>query len=1096
MSFMQWRRYNFFDIKLVKEPETGQDFTYLKDLRVTCSSSGRSLLVFGDSNGFIHTVTRQSLAVSTFQAFKISVEHVQQMRQNALLVAVGADEAGINPVIKVWNQDKQDMHGEPLCVRTARAVIGIKPASVCAFRVNDNMTLMAVGFDDGKVLLLRGDISRGRQAKQSIYSFGDAPVTGIEFQGSSYMFVATTVSTHSVATGSGKVTDPSPMELDKRGCKPECSAITEPRRDKTDKSSKDLQFIVGCDEALYMYQWDGMGPCLAFEADKVIVSWFRSYLVCVVSDNDKTIINVYDINNKYVAYSTPLEEITHVLPNWGGGELVVVTRQGKIFALTEKSTEDRLGVLFRRNQYELAVKIANNNNYDGIVDIFRQYGDHLYAKGDHDGAVTQYIKTIGRLEESYVIRKLLDAQKIKQLTDYLQALHKKGLAKEDHTTLLINCYTNIKQVEILREFIKTSDLQFDAEIAIKVCRGSELYEEALYLAEKHKLTDFYLKIQLENLKKFEEAIKYIERRPFDEAEENMEKYGKVLMDNSPEATTSLLTRLCTNFEGRKAPAEKFIHIFVNNPPLLKSFLQQIIHELGEKFKLSPIIYNTLLELELQEYLAETNPSKQIAKEVEIMSFLKEKKNCYDTDLALVLCQINNFKHGILHLYEKAELYHQILSHYSDNEEYENIIEICSRFGDQDNSLWLHALQVFAHTNEQGNTSQYFMTVLDHIEKHHLLPAIMVVAIAAKSKTATLSLVKEYLVRHLSSEGEKIRAAEESIKLYKKETEKIREHMDNLKHNPKVFQESKCSGCKCELELPSVHFLCGHSFHLNCFENYSDSNGCPSCSPQNQRVVEQKQLMEDAMLTLDSDFRSQFQESDDVLATVADFFAKGVFKTIDPATEELLCFHADEQTVKPQPKNIYEKPSAFPTRATDYDTNPKPSLFDKPPIFGSGPKEVEPAKSIFDKPDVFLAKAPAAVSKATPNIWEKPAYPPAAPRQKPQAWKQQFNPEPAPANRARAAEDNPFEKELNPFEEDESNPFGKEDSPVRQALRPTSRALPDRVRPVSMAPNPFGNEGSPVRQASRPTSTLLPERARAASAAPNPFEDGSNPFGEE
>lgn len=80
-----------------------------------------------------------------------------------------------------------------------------------------------------------------------------------------------------------------------------------------------------------------------------------------------------------MAYSTPLVGISHVLPHWGGRELVVVTTQGKLFCLTEKSTEDRLGVLFKKHQYELAVKLAENNKYDGIVDIFRQYGDHLYA---------------------------------------------------------------------------------------------------------------------------------------------------------------------------------------------------------------------------------------------------------------------------------------------------------------------------------------------------------------------------------------------------------------------------------------------------------------------------------------------------------------------------------------------------------------------------------------------------------------------------------------------------------------------------------------------------------------------------------------------
>ncbi|XP_026689100.1 vacuolar protein sorting-associated protein 11 homolog, partial [Diaphorina citri] len=68
--------------------------------------------------------------------------------------------------------------------------------------------------------------------------------------------------------------------------------------------------------------------------------------------------------------------------------------------------------------------IAKSNHYDkdSLVEIFRQYGDHLYAKGDLYGAIRQYIKTIGKLEPSYVIRKFLDSQHIEKLTEYLAAL--------------------------------------------------------------------------------------------------------------------------------------------------------------------------------------------------------------------------------------------------------------------------------------------------------------------------------------------------------------------------------------------------------------------------------------------------------------------------------------------------------------------------------------------------------------------------------------------------------------------------------------------------------------------------------------------------
>ena len=64
----------------------------------------------------------------------------------------------------------------------------------------------------------------------------------------------------------------------------------------------------------------------------------------------------------------------------------------------------------QESKYPLFISsLAKSQQYDqeGLIDIFTQYGDHLYSKGDHDGAIDQYIKTIGKLEASYVIRKVI-----------------------------------------------------------------------------------------------------------------------------------------------------------------------------------------------------------------------------------------------------------------------------------------------------------------------------------------------------------------------------------------------------------------------------------------------------------------------------------------------------------------------------------------------------------------------------------------------------------------------------------------------------------------------------------------------------------------
>lgn len=160
-----------------------------------------------------------------------------------------------------------------------------------------------------------------------------------------------------------------------------------------------------------------------------------------------------------------------------------------------------------------------------VADIHRQYGDHLYAKSDYDGAMAQFVQTIGWTQPSYVIRKFLDAQRIHNLVTYLQELHSVGLANADHTTLLLNTYTKLKDVSRLDSFIKTEsrrkstnadgedtdELPFDLDTAIRVCRQAGYFEHASYLAKKYERHEDYLRIQIEDAGNFGDALVYLRR---------------------------------------------------------------------------------------------------------------------------------------------------------------------------------------------------------------------------------------------------------------------------------------------------------------------------------------------------------------------------------------------------------------------------------------------------------------------------------------------------------------------------------------------------------------------------------------------------------
>ncbi|XP_063584008.1 vacuolar protein sorting-associated protein 11 homolog isoform X1 [Pongo abelii] len=845
-AYLQWRRFVFFDKELVKEPlgndgaapgatpasgSAASKFLCLPP-GITVCDSGRGSLVFGDMEGQIWFLPR-SLQLTGFQAYKLRVTHLYQLKQHNILASVGEDEEGINPLVKIWNLEKRD-GGNPLCTRIFPAIPGTEPTVVSCLTVHENLNFMAIGFTDGSVTLNKGDITRDRHSKTQILHKGNYPVTGLAFRQAgktTHLFVVTTENVQSYIV-SGK--DYPRVELDTHGCGLRCSALSDP--------SQDLQFIVAGDECVYLYQPDERGPCFAFEGHKLIAHWFRGYLIIVSRDrkvspkseftsrdsqsSDKQILNIYDLCNKFIAYSTVFEDVVDVLAEWGS--LYVLTRDGRVHALQEKDTQTKLEMLFKKNLFEMAINLAKSQHLDsdGLAQIFMQYGDHLYSKGNHDGAVQQYIRTIGKLEPSYVIRKFLDAQRIHNLTAYLQTLHRQSLANADHTTLLLNCYTKLKDSSKLEEFIKTkseSEVHFDVETAIKVLRQAGYYSHALYLAENHAHHEWYLKIQLEDI---------------------------------------------------KANSEEFIPIFANNPRELKAFLEHM----SEVQPDSPQgIYDTLLELRLQNWAHEKDPQVKEKLHAEAISLLKSGRFCDVFDKALVLCQMHDFQDGVLYLYEQGKLFQQIMHYHMQHEQYRQVITVCERHGEQDPSLWEQALSYFARKEE--DCKEYVAAVLKHIENKNLMPPLLVVQTLAHNSTATLSVIRDYLVQKLQKQSQQIAQDELRVRRYREETTRIRQEIQELKASPKIFQKTKCSICNSALELPSVHFLCGHSFHQHCFESYSESDAdCPTCLPENRKVMDMIRAQEQKR-DLHDQFQHQLKCSNDSFSVIADYFGRGVFNKL-------------------------------------------------------------------------------------------------------------------------------------------------------------------------------------------------------------------------
>lgn len=203
---------------------------------------------------------------------------------------------------------------------------------------------------------------------------------------------------------------------------------------------------------------------------------------------------------------------------------LLMTRLIQINELTEKDMSTKLDLLYSRNLHQLAIHFAESAHLPSpqINSIVAKYADYLFSRGEYDAAIQQYLRALDTINPSEVIRKYLDVQRIANLVQILEELHAQKRANSDHTTLLLNCYARLKDVDQLEKFIRSEGRgEFDVDTAIQVCRQGRYYEQAAYLAQKYEEHDTFISILVENLKQYSRALKYIKTLPASEVSRHL-----------------------------------------------------------------------------------------------------------------------------------------------------------------------------------------------------------------------------------------------------------------------------------------------------------------------------------------------------------------------------------------------------------------------------------------------------------------------------------------------------------------------------------------------------------------------------------------------
>eukprot|EP00879_Flechtneria_rotunda_P007092 GHRR01007444.1.p1 GENE.GHRR01007444.1~~GHRR01007444.1.p1 ORF type:complete len:921 (+),score=350.13 GHRR01007444.1:614-3376(+) len=428
---------------------------------------------------------------------------------------------------------------------------------------------------------------------------------------------------------------------------------------------RDGVLLVARDDALYEYTTDTRAGCTAFDGIKQGLGLLKRYLYVATDDTSldgaaSSQLHIVDVRNKLVAGSFPVQGLQAVVVGPGG--LAAVGAGGKLMRYYEVELNTQLEVLFKRSLHKLALDLAIccDASPELIAAIRQRWGDHLYAKAEYEAAMGQYLETIGHLEPSYVIRRFLDAQRIHSLTRYLEELHARGLAGADHTTLLLNCYTKLKDVAKLDAFIHRDSNsnssrkghtrsgstgaagmavlyaaanaarrqggpaaepsgeptpKFDMETAFKVLRSAGYAAHALSVAERAGQPEWMLDVLLEDMASYVEALAFIGMLSRPQKACALQRYGKLLIPAAPDDTTALLMDLCMppppdasasadSDDSYVASVADFAHLYTDRPTRLLYLCEYILFNSSGSPPNEQLLYHTLLELYLAEKLVD------------------------------------------------------------------------------------------------------------------------------------------------------------------------------------------------------------------------------------------------------------------------------------------------------------------------------------------------------------------------------------------------------------------------------------------------------------------------------------------------------------
>ena len=917
------RRFDFFSRSLVTSDGIALDFRTVtpqqtshdafKERDFICSCAGYGKFILGDSEGGITVMGSNTLRPRRYQLIEELICTIQVIKEVIAVVSISTLSV---PQIRFYelpsSSDIESEEQPKLLHRSLpkrKDMTQLSSLPTCS-AFSEDVKNFALGFKDGGVLWIHSlNIKDGSESILWLMpSLGPSSMigicTGLAFTIDNLSLWVAYEKRCSIFDRSGHET-----VLDREeGCKLGCATIA------PDPSF----FVLAKQDRVAFYLTETPGSCYSILGGREKICKCRGNLALVslgevwkglnmfaspssssakkkdIDQEQKQTLQIFDLNNKFIGHEFPLwrdeNDVCHFLSGDDEtGSVFILTKKRRLWKLQEKTLEFRLAELLKRNLYETAANLAKSSNCEPafIADIYRKYGDHLYDKGNFDDSIAQYVRTVGKVEPSYVIRKFLDPPRVKNLTAYLETLHHVGFYKDawnveqqklevysdpnklviptyDHTTLLLTCYAKLKDEEKINQLLSNPEAKIDVDAALQVLKETGRLDPALRLAKEKSKISWFVKTLLElsdyqTIHHAQSALSFI--RDTNNVQLFKEFGGNILsliLDAGIDCVKYWIEKGITT-------VEDMVDCFADYPEALESLCR---HAISLDQEIPWIVY---FELCL------THRHFDAALEV-----LHHPRVNLDSNEALSTLRRFNFRKGELLFYEKSQQWDLLLKAYlDDNEDSEIILNLAKTRLGQHSDTWITLLRYFSSKPVSVRRDACIRDALSHIEQHNVLPPILALRVLSeKPDSVQLGVVRRYLISQIQRATRQSDADNQEVKQLREETEKMRNEAHSLISEPRIFNSTNCSMTGAPLELPVIHFYSGNSYNLISLPapTSSDKFEDPKLAQDQNSILEIARGLDNRRQNVDEEFFSdlQFYTGESGFNYVADYFGKCLF----------------------------------------------------------------------------------------------------------------------------------------------------------------------------------------------------------------------------